>query len=450
MSTTSTEGVIIDTKTPKSIIENRAVGSLVGAACGDALGAPFEFLHWSEIPDEIEMSGGGLLNWERGEWTDDTSMVIPIVRIAARGDDLIDCLPELVGEWRKWLSQGPKDVGIQTRSILSSLSSDSPEEAWRESKDYFERTGRAAGNGALMRTAPVALAYLDNPKRMAEAAKLIAQLTHWEADAWEACVLWCEATRRAVLTGNFLPHAGLSLLPESSREKWDERISNAMTSSPRVFPQNGWTVHAFQAAIASINTTQTAPGAIEAAVKAGGDTDTVAAITGALAGALQGVQSLPMAWKSKVHGWPNVGYRELMTYAVLAVNSGVPHSSNGWPLSRRVNPPRKVVMYQHPQDEGIWLGNLAALDDMDLPEKVDVALALCRIGTSQTSSGIPLEEVWFVDNPAENLDLEAMLEDVAQYVLALRRGGKRVFVFCYAAESRTPAVAESITAAIQN
>lgn len=59
MSITTTEGVIIDTKTPKSIIENRAVGCLVGAACGDALGVPHEFKHWSEISDVLEMIGGG-------------------------------------------------------------------------------------------------------------------------------------------------------------------------------------------------------------------------------------------------------------------------------------------------------------------------------------------------------------------------------------------------------
>ena len=449
MSITSTEGVIIDTKTPKSIIENRAVGCLVGAACGDALGAPFEFLHWSEIPDEIEMSGGGVLNWGPGEWTDDTQMMIPIARISARGDDLIDCLPELVGEWRKWLSQGPRDVGIQTRSVLSSLSSDSPEEAWRESKDYFERTGRAAGNGALMRTAPVALAYLDNPERMAEAAKLIAQLTHWEADAWESCVIWTAAIRSAILTGRFLPHVGIGLLPLESREKWDERISKAMTSAPRDFPSNGWTIHALQSAIAAINTTQVARDAILAAVKAGGDSDTVGAITGALAGALQGVQALPMAWKSTVHGWPEMTYRDLMSFAVLAVNFGKAHS-NGWPRSDRIEPPSQEVVYPHPQDAGILLGNITSLDNKEIFEDVDVAVALCRVGASQSPFGLPIQEVWFVDNPQENLGLEKMLPEVAQHILGLRQEGKRVLVFCFAAESRTPTVAEFITEALNN
>ena len=419
------------------------MGCLVGAACGDALGAPFEFLHWSEIPDEIEMTGGGLLNWEPGEWTDDTQMMIPIARIAARGDDLIDCLPELVGEWRKWLAQGPKDVGIQTRSVLSSLTSNSPDEAWKASKSYFERTGRAAGNGALMRTAPVALAYLNNPERMAEAAMKIAKLSHWEDTAGEACILWCEAIRRAVLTGRFLPHAGIGLLPESSRNFWDESISKAMTSSPRDFPNNGYVVDAFQAAIAALNSVQTAQDAILAAVKAGGDSDTVGAITGALAGAIQGVSSLPLKWKTALNGWPNAAYRDLMSWAVLEVNQGESHPDTGWPLSARINPPAKKVLYQHPLDEGVWLSNLAALDDTKLSEIADVAIGLCRVGRSQTDSSIPIEEVWLVDKSGENLNLEFIIQDTVQRVHQFRTEGRRVLIFCYAAESRTPTIANA-------
>lgn len=369
-------------------------------------------------------------------------MTIPIARIAARGDDLIEHIDEILDEWLAWLDTGPRDVGAQTHAVLRSFEAPGKRVVYANAEAYFLRTGKAAGNGALMRTAPVALAYLNDPERMAQAARLIAQLTHYEADAWEACVLWCEAIRRAVLTGNFLPHAGLGLLPKDSQAKWDERITKAMTSAPKDFPQNGWVVHAFQAAVAAINTTQTAPEAIEAAVRAGGDTDTVAAITGALAGALQGVQSLPMAWKVQVHGWPNVRYRELVTFAVLTVNHGLAHP-NGWPTKKRVSPTVNSIFMQHAQDSGLYLGNLAALDDMNNIEKVDIAVALCRIGSAQIESDIEIQEVWLVDNKSENLNEERLIGDLVSHIAKLRSRNQKVLLFCHAGLSRTPMIANA-------
>jgi ADP-ribosyl-[dinitrogen reductase] hydrolase len=369
-------------------------------------------------------------------------MTIPIARIAARGDDLIEHIDEILEAWLAWLGAGPRDVGAQTRAVLRSLSSPNQLVAYANAKAYFLQAGKAAGNGALMRTAPIALAYLNDPERMAQAAKLIAQLTHFEDDAWEACVLWCEAIRRATLSGNFLPHAGLGLLPEDSRAKWDDRISKAMTSTPRDFPHNGWVVHAFQAAIAAINSTQTAPDAIEAAVRAGGDTDTVAALTGALAGALQGVQSLPMAWKVQVQGWPNIRYRELVTFAVLTVNKGRAHL-NGWPNDKRVAPTGNSLFMQHPQDSGLFLGNLAALDDIKNIEKVDVAIALCRIGSAQVETDIDIHEVWLVDNKSENLNEERLIGDLVSHIAKLRSRNQKVLLFCHAGLSRTPMIADA-------
>ena len=101
---------------------DRAVGAVVGSAAGDALGAPYEFK--PSLPDDepVELKAGG--PWELGEWTDDTSMAIPILQALARGDRLDDAgvLGGIVGEWRTW-SRTAKDVGIQTRHVLGLLPS---------------------------------------------------------------------------------------------------------------------------------------------------------------------------------------------------------------------------------------------------------------------------------------------------------------------------------------
>jgi ADP-ribosyl-[dinitrogen reductase] hydrolase len=149
---------------------DRAAGALLGTAAGDALGAPYEFGPPRGPELEVAMVGGG--PWEPGEWTDDTSMAIAIAEVAATGADLRDeeALDALVRRWHEW-SQDAKDIGIQTRSVLRAahwlgLNARTAREA---SAALHERTGRTGGNGSLMRTAPVALAYLDDEVGLVEA-----------------------------------------------------------------------------------------------------------------------------------------------------------------------------------------------------------------------------------------------------------------------------------------
>ena len=99
-------------------LHDRIEGVLLATAAGDALGAPYEFApaRGPELP--VEMVGGGV--WEPGEWTDDTSMAIAIAEVAATGADLRDPAAQerIVARWHEW-SLRAKDVGIQTRSVLS-------------------------------------------------------------------------------------------------------------------------------------------------------------------------------------------------------------------------------------------------------------------------------------------------------------------------------------------
>jgi ADP-ribosyl-[dinitrogen reductase] hydrolase len=133
---------------------DRAAGVLLGLAAGDALGAGYEFS--SPPSGEAEMIGGGLGSWEKGEWTDDTQMALCIAEEAAAGA----LSPGNVGDrFLDWFRRRPKDIGVQTAAVLSRASS--PAELPRVAEGYYERNPRhGAGNGSLMRTAPVALAAL--------------------------------------------------------------------------------------------------------------------------------------------------------------------------------------------------------------------------------------------------------------------------------------------------
>lgn len=112
--------------------------------------------------------------------------------------------------------------------------------------DFHARTGRSAGNGSLMRAAPLALAYLDrDPAELMAQAGVLSALTHADPDAQEACGLWCVAIRAAVLTGRLDVRAGLPLMSLGGAAVWLGRIKVAERSRPRDFTNNGWVVEAF-------------------------------------------------------------------------------------------------------------------------------------------------------------------------------------------------------------
>ncbi len=150
--------------------KDRACGVLLATAAGDALGAPYEFqpARGPELP--VEMVGGGSFGWEPGEWTDDTSMAVAIAEVAATGADLRDAAVHdaVVRRWVSW-AKTAKDVGIQTRTVLSRVDDADPAASARDyARGQFEQGVRSAGNGSLMRTAPVALAYLTDPTSAGE------------------------------------------------------------------------------------------------------------------------------------------------------------------------------------------------------------------------------------------------------------------------------------------
>ena len=98
-------------------------GVLLGAACGDALGVPYEFGSASLAPGEVpRMIGGGLGPYAPGEWSDDTQMAVVIARVAAdHGLRHVTALDAVVQGWVDWLGGGATDVGAQTRQVLGAV-----------------------------------------------------------------------------------------------------------------------------------------------------------------------------------------------------------------------------------------------------------------------------------------------------------------------------------------
>jgi ADP-ribosyl-[dinitrogen reductase] hydrolase len=305
---------------------DRACGVLLATAAGDALGAGYEF--GPPLPPDapVTMKGGGSLGWAPGEWTDDTSMALAIAETAAAGTDLrtVPAQNAITVRWAQW-AQDARDVGIQTGDVLSAVRNGTAAEALAAARELHERTGHTAGNGSLMRTAPVALAFLGDPGGLTQAAAAISALTHYDPEAGEACVLWCHAIRHAVLTGGLDARAGLEWLPGPGRDRWAGRLEEAEHARTRDFTRNGWVVEALQAAWCAIATTAVPEDgefraghlrlALENAVRGGRDADTVAAIAGGLLGAAYGESAVPAEWVPRLHGWPGLRSQDLVAPA---------------------------------------------------------------------------------------------------------------------------------------
>jgi ADP-ribosylglycohydrolase len=308
---------------------DRAAGVLLGAACGDALGVPYEFA--SPPAGAPEMIGGGLGPYEPGEYSDDTQMQVCVAEVAALGEGLRStaALDGVAARFMRWYREGASDIGNQTRQVFAAVGragGASPSQSLPSSlssvmsaaaADLHARTGRSAGNGSLMRTSVVALPYLGDVTAMAEAARLVSGLTHVDDLAGDACVLWCSGVRRAVLDGTYAGvREGLALLPADRRGRWAAWLDEAESAPPSRFAPNGFVVPALQAAWSAIARTSSLPDGLAAAVSAGDDTDTVAAIAGGLLGARHGASAVPPAWREKVHGWPGLNGDDLVELAM--------------------------------------------------------------------------------------------------------------------------------------
>lgn len=306
---------------------DRARGTLLGAAVGDALGTGYEFGS-APYTGHAEMIGGGLGNFAPGEWSDDTAQTFAVARAAAAHRDLrtpeaLDAVAKGIGQW---FADDPPDVGNITRAVLIEAGPELPTARLKGvARYYFVRHDRSAGNGSLMRTSPVALAHLDDPFALVQAAMAISDLTHGDPLAGEACALWCLFIRSSVLLGGMEPVENfIRYLPtEQAQTRWAQYLRDAETNLPAVFTPNGWVVSALQAALSSIRHTPIPPwnpkghftDTLNTVISVGNDTDTVGSIAGAALGAQWGMSAIPEKWREMVHGWPNATGDDLVNLA---------------------------------------------------------------------------------------------------------------------------------------
>jgi ADP-ribosyl-[dinitrogen reductase] hydrolase len=277
--------------------QDRAVGALLGLAVGDAIGTTLEFSKRDNGPPLTDMMGGGPFGLRPGEWTDDTAMALCLA------ESLLVCAGlnehDLMQRFCRWWHGGENsctgscfDIGTTTSEALR----------------HFERTGipiagrtewDRAGNGSLMRLAPVAI-YWHRDRAWAEAeARAQSATTHGAAAAVESCAFFSHilldaiegCTKDQVLGPRRWPaHEAVDTI---ARGLWRGKSRAQIRSS-------GYVIDTLEAALWSVASASSFRAAVLTAANLGDDADTVAAVTGQLAGALWGASAIPAEWVSRL------------------------------------------------------------------------------------------------------------------------------------------------------
>jgi ADP-ribosyl-[dinitrogen reductase] hydrolase len=272
--------------------QDRFRGALLGLAVGDALGTTVEFQPPGSFPPVTDMVGGGPFGLPAGAWTDDTSMALCAAEslLAHRRFAPMDQLERFDRWYREgyWSSTGRCfDIGNATRAAL---------ERFERTRDPYPGmvAKDAAGNGPLMKLAPVVLAYASSPADAVRIAGWSARLTHGAPEATDACRVYAALLLAALAGGDPLGvevdpalHEGVVAAARSRREPPEVR-------------GGGYVVHALEAALWALRTTGDFEAGVLAAVNLGDDADTTAAIHGQLAGAVYGVDGIPARWRERV------------------------------------------------------------------------------------------------------------------------------------------------------
>lgn len=256
--------------------KDQVLGMIVGCAVGDALGAPYEFMHPSDINIEddgsCEMIAGGAHDVSVGEWTDDTALMLATADAYIKRGGLDTSA--VVNNFKSWVNHGTFgtrdyvfDIGGTTDLAIAHMT--------RERPFAGKATSGSSGNGSLMRIAPAIAANHNNEYAAIGDAVALALMTHGNTDT----VQYISAFVAEVFNGK-LPHF------RHLRNHWDVHTEHG----------TGSIMHSYVVAWYAHHYGKTFEGSLIEAIKLGYDTDTNAAITGMLVGSRLGYSAIPQRW----------------------------------------------------------------------------------------------------------------------------------------------------------
>jgi ADP-ribosyl-[dinitrogen reductase] hydrolase len=341
--------------------------------------------------------------------------------------------------FRAWYKEAV-DVGINTGRVLRQTNHEGAAEAAHRAH------GQSASNGSIMRIAPVGVFGV----RLGRAGTIClaieqSDVTHFDRAAATGAAIVAEVIRRCIVTGDFDAALGEETFVAVAHELGAEGETLVgpyrELLSPKFNPytyeghSNGSAWVATAQAVWAIRTTTNFHDAIVAAIELGGDTDTVAAITGAMAGAVYGIQGIPVRWTTHVHGYLTLPtgekkhYRtqDLLDVARCLLGLGNAHMSR----------PDPKLAAKEVHVAGVFAANLEGAADVDPSVAV---VSLCLVADRFVNHS-HRRLVFLRDEPRKyNPNLHFVVRDAVGAVNAFLQEGKKVVVHCHGGRSRTALV----------
>ena len=276
---------------------DRFLGCLLGLATGDAVGTTVEFRPRGTFPPVTDMVGGGPFDLAPGEWTDDTSMALCLgTSLVEKGG--FDARDQM-NRYMNWIEHGYMssngrcfDVGNTVRRAL-----------WKYGETGDPLSGdthpKSAGNGSIMRLAPVAMFCFPDRELIHRYAGESSRTTHGAAECVDACRLLGDILFRA-LSGATKDEIIEGSKPDPAWSDGIKAIADYRRKSGEQVRGTGYVVASLEAALWCFHVTETFEEAILAATNLGDDADTTAAVCGQVAGAHYGASGIPKRWLERL------------------------------------------------------------------------------------------------------------------------------------------------------
>lgn len=272
---------------------HRVLGALFGVACGDALGATLEFVDKktgvTRYGYHKEIIGGGIMRLQPGEVTDDTMMTLAV------GNGIIKCAENPINnigdEFLKWYKTHPKEIEVTCEKAI---------EKYLDMGDWFEAAcatdavfnGKTTSNGSLMRCIPVALCYRDLEK-VKEVSRLQSKMTHCSEEAELACEIYNTIIYKYLKGEDKIKVLKEVLAPYNQYNKVFSMMKKELNPSQNV-------EDSLLTALWCFVYGDDVETVVCEAVNLYGDSDTIGAIAGGLAGVYYGYKNIPKEWLDKI------------------------------------------------------------------------------------------------------------------------------------------------------
>jgi len=277
-------------------IKDRLRGSFLGLAVGDAVGTTVEFRSRDTFEPVTDMVGKGPFNLPAGYFTDDTSMALCLAESLIE-NPMLDC-NDLLGRFSDWYRNGVNsptgrcfDIGTTTRSAIVN---------WEKTGSKVNNIGPwDAGNGSIMRLSPAVIKYHAEPELAVLTAVRQSETTHGSVE----CLHSCEALAKIIINA-YNAHDKDEVFNIEVEEYWEDSIKNILATldvTRDEVKSSGYVIHTLHAALWCFKNTDNFRDAILLATNLGDDADTVAAVTGQIAGAFYGMSGIPRDWLNKLY-----------------------------------------------------------------------------------------------------------------------------------------------------